>query len=197
MTRRPSSVRLGTQAPLASLFIVLCGIAIVLAACGNVITTATVGPSSTAAANVPGSPILPVTPTPAPSGAAPTPASSETAPIPAPSGTSAFTLLRMASKADSSKPAPDSTTFTQTFPTSAPAVYVVFALTSGLTGNVTCAISANGVRLIQPLTIDYGSKNSWGDFKVRSRGTFVKGDYRATLTYVPTGEVVSISFTVR
>jgi hypothetical protein len=103
----------------------------------------------------------------------------------------------MATTADSSKPAPDSTTFTQTFPTSAPAVYVIFSLTSGLTGNVTCTIRANGVRLIQPLTINYGSKNSWGDFKVRSRGGFVKGDYQATLTYVPTGEVVSIGFTVR
>ena len=103
----------------------------------------------------------------------------------------------MATAADSSKPAPDSTTFAQTFPTSAPAVYVVFALRSGLTGEVRCTISANGVRLIQPLTINYGSNNSWGDFKVRSRGTFVKGDYRATLTHVPTGEVVSISFTVK
>jgi len=92
----------------------------------------------------------------------------------------------MAAAADSSKPAPDSTTFTQTFPTSAPALYVVFALRPDLTGNVACTMSANGVRLIQPLTINYGSNNSWGDFRVRSRGTFVKGDYRATLTYVPT-----------
>ena len=103
----------------------------------------------------------------------------------------------MATAADSSKPVPDSSTFTQTFPPSAPAFYVVFALTSGLSGKVSCAISANGVRLIQPLTIDYGSNNSWGDFKVKSRGTFVKGDYRATLTYIPTGEVGSISFTVK
>ena len=110
---------------------------------------------------------------------------------------SAFTLLRMATSADSSKPAPDSTTFTQTFRTSAPAVYVVFALTSGLTGEVTCAMNANAVRLIQLLTITYGSNNSWGDFRIRSRGTFVTGDYRATLTYVPTGEVVSISFIVK
>jgi len=99
--------------------------------------------------------------------------------------------------AESSKPAPDSTTFTQTFLTSAPVLYVVFALTSGLTGKVSCAMSANGVRLIEPLTIDYGSNNSWGDFRIRSRGTFVTGDYRATLTYVPTGEVVSISFIVK
>jgi hypothetical protein len=188
VTPRPTNVRPGTQAPLALIFIVLCGIAIVLAGCGSAITTATVGPSSTAAAGLPASPTSPATPTPAPSGAAPTPE---------PSGASAFTLLRMAAAADSSKPAPDSTTFTQTFPTSAPAVYVVFALRSGLTGKVACTMSANGVRLIQPLTINYGSNNSWGDFKVHSRGTFVKGDYRATLTYVPTGEVVSISFTVK
>jgi len=103
----------------------------------------------------------------------------------------------MATAADSSKPVPDSSTFTQTFPPSASAFYVVFALTTGLTGKVSCAISANGVQLIQPLTIDYGSNNSWGDFKVKSRGSFVKGDYRATLTFVPSGEAVSITFTVK
>ena len=185
---KPTNVRHATGAPFVASLIVLCGIAIILASCGSAISTATARPSSTAAAGPPGSPALRVTPTPAPSG---------TAPTLAPSGTSAFTLLKMATAADSSKPAPDSTTFTQTFPTNAPAMYVVFALTPGLTGKVSCAISANGVRLIQPLTIDYGPKNSWGDFKVRSRGTFVKGDYRATLTYVPTGEAVSISFTVK
>jgi hypothetical protein len=103
----------------------------------------------------------------------------------------------MATAADSSKPVPDSTTFTQTFPTSASAIYVVFSLTPGLTGKVLCAMIANGVQLIQPLTIEYGSSNSWGDFKIRSRGTFVAGRYRATLTYLPTGEVITIDFTVK
>ena len=197
MTAKQTKVRRGTRPPLVGSFILLCGIALVLASCGSAITTATAGSSSTAAASLPGSSTLPVTPTPAPSNAAPTAVPSATAPTPAPSNASAFTLLKMATAADSSKPAPDSTTFTQTFPPSAPAFFVVFALTSGLSGKVSCAMSANGVRLIQPLTIDYGSNNSWGDFKVKSRGTFVKGDYRATLTYVPTGEAASITFTVK
>ncbi len=204
MISKPANARRRREAPRVASLIVLCGIAIIFASCGNAISTVTVRPSSTAAAGQPESPTLRVTPTPAPTGTAPTPsdtaatpAPSDAAPTPAPSGATAFTLLKMATAADSSKPAPDSTTFTQTYPTTAPAIYVVFALSPGLTGKITCAISANGVQLMQPLTIDYGSKNSWGDFKVRSRGRFVKGDYRATLTYVPTGEAASISFTVR
>jgi hypothetical protein len=76
-------------------------------------------------------------------------------------------------------------------------MYVVFALRSGLTGEVVCTISANGVEAIQPITITYGPTNSWGDFKISSRGTFVVGDYQATLTFAPTGEFVTISFTVK
>ena len=103
----------------------------------------------------------------------------------------------MATAADSSKPAPDATTFTEAFPTSAPAFFVVFSLRSGLVGTVTCTMTTNGVRVIQPLTIAYGPTNTWGDFKIRSRGKFLAGAYRAMLTYVPTGERVAIDFTVK
>lgn len=216
-------LRHGTPGSLMAPFFVLCALAMVLAACGSGVTTATPGGAATAPLG-PGSSIITagpsrlpsgmaVTPaasgaartqapngpaaTPAPSAMAPTAAPTDGVSNPPPSVTSAFTLLRMANAADASKPAPDSTTFTDTFPTSAPALYVVFALSAGLTGQVSCSVTANGVRLVQPLNINYGSKNSWGDFKVRSRGSFVKGDYVATVTYVPTGEAASIAFTVK
>ncbi len=116
-------------------------------------------------------------------------------PVPGPG--SAFTLLKMATGAARGKPAPDATTFTSTFPAKAPAMYVVFALRTGLTGDVVCAITANGVQSVKPITLAYGASNSWGDFKISSRGTFVMGDYRATLTFGPTGEVATIAFTVK
>ena len=46
-------------------------------------------------------------------------------------------------------------------------------------------MTVNGSELIQPLTLDYGAGNSWGDFEISPAGTFPIGDYVATLTYVP------------
>jgi hypothetical protein len=118
------------------------------------------------------------------------------APTPVPSGTSAFTLLSMATAADSKKSAPDSTTFTDTFPTTAPQVYVVFSLRSDLTGKVVCTMTKDGSDVIKPITLSYGTGDSWGDFKISSGGTFPVGDYVATLTYSPSGEAVTIPFKV-
>ncbi len=119
------------------------------------------------------------------------------APTPVPSGTSAFTLLRMATFADSTKSAPDSTAFTDAFATTAPKLYVVFSLRPDLSGKVVCTMTANGSEFISPITIDYGTGNSWGDFEISPSGTFPIGDYVATLTYAPSGEVVTIPFKVK
>lgn len=118
-------------------------------------------------------------------------------PTPVPSGTSAFTLLRMATNADPTKSAPDSTTFTDTFPATAPKVFVVFSLRDGLTGEVVCTMTANGSAVIQPITLTYGTGDSWGDFAISSGGTLPVGDYVATLTYSPSGEAVTVPFTVQ
>jgi hypothetical protein len=107
-----------------------------------------------------------------------------------------FTLLRMATMANPALPAPDATTFVSHFSPKAPALFVVFALRPGLTGTVACTIEANGVRTAGPIRLAYGPTNSWGDFKITSRGTFVTGTYRATVVFVPTGEVASITFSV-
>ncbi|GAC1665172.1 MAG: hypothetical protein NVS9B8_06060 [Candidatus Limnocylindrales bacterium] len=115
----------------------------------------------------------------------------------APTSSSAFTLMKMATAADLSKSAPDAATFTDTFATTAPAIFVVFALRSGLAGTVSCSMTANGVQVIQPLTIAYKQANTWGDFRISSRGKFVSGAYTATLTFAPTGEKVSVNFTVK
>jgi hypothetical protein len=125
------------------------------------------------------------------------PRASPATPTPEPSGASAFTVLQTASAADSSKSAPDPSTYTKTFATSAPAIYVVFTLRSGLTGKVICTMTANGTDLIQPITIDYGTANAWGDFKITPAGSFPAGDYVATVTFTPTGEARTFEFTVQ
>ena len=190
---------------------VLFALTIVLASCAGSGPSASVGsrPQATAAGPAPSSTAHePTQPAPTGTGASAAPGSTSTAPrnpaatpvptvTPVPSPESAFTLLKMATGADTSKPAPGARTFTSTFPAKAPAMYVVFALRTGLTGNVICAISANGAQAVQPITLTYGPTNSWGDFKISSQGTFVVGNYRATLTFGPTGEVAMIDFTVQ
>jgi hypothetical protein len=117
-------------------------------------------------------------------------------PTPLPSGTSAFSLLRTATAADASKSAPDPSTYTDSFATTASAIFVVFSLRSGLTGTVTCSMTANGTAFIQPLSLDYGAGNSWGDFQINPSGTFPAGAYVATVTFTPTGDTETFNFTV-
>lgn len=149
-------------------------------------------PSPTAAAPS----VVPVgTGSPAPAGTASTALGSPAAPAPTPG--SAFTLVRMAMAADPALPAPDARTFVSSFPPKTPAMYVVFALRPGLTGTVVCTVTANGVQTVGPITLAYGPTNSWGDFRITSRGTFVVGSYRATLTLGPTRAVATVDFTVQ
>ena len=77
------------------------------------------------------------------------------------------------------------------------AIYVVFALKPETVGKVTMVMTMGGVSVVDPLTIDYQVKNSWGDFKINfpSSGMPV-GDYQATMTYEPTGAAVTVQFTV-
>jgi hypothetical protein len=119
------------------------------------------------------------------------------APTPVPSGTSAFTLLSMATFADSTKSAPDSTKFTDTYATTATKIYVVFSLRSDLTGKVVCTMTSNGSAIVDPITLTYGTNDSWGDFEISASGGLPVGDYVATLTYSPSGEAVTIPFTVQ
>ena len=76
-------------------------------------------------------------------------------------------------------------------------IYVVFALKPETVGKVTMVMTLGGVNVADPLTIDYQTKNSWGDFKINfpSSGMPV-GDYQATMTYEPTGAAVTVLFTV-
>ena len=117
-------------------------------------------------------------------------------PTPVPSGTSAFTLSRMATFADSSKGAPDPATYTDTFLSTASKIYVVFSLRSGLTGKVVCTMTANGSEIIKPITLTYSAGNAWGDFEIGSSREFPVGDYVATVTFSPSAEAVTIPFTV-
>ena len=151
-------------------------IATVLAACGSAaasVTPPTAAPTAaaTAAASGPGTPLL-VDP---------------------------FTSAGIATTVDSNAHAVDPSTYRTTIPgTQYKVVYVVFALKSGAVGKVTMVMTLNDVEVLQaPLAIDYGTINSWGDFKVNFPDAGIPvGTYKAVMTYEPTGAQVIQFFTV-
>lgn len=208
--RTPTHRRTGRparNAPRGPRILWLVVLALVIASCSRVAPSAA-APAATASAPVAAATASPAASPAAASGAAaPSPsapgvaASPTTVPTPppttAPSPGSVFTLLRMARAADPARPAPDAGSFVSSFAPKAPAMYVVFALQPGVTGTVVCTVEANGARTAGPLSIAYGPTNSWGDFKITSRGTFVAGSYRATVTFSPTGESATVAFDVR
>lgn len=109
----------------------------------------------------------------------------------------AFVLLTMATSADTSRSAPDPSTYLTAYPQSVQAIYVVFALRDGLTGDVTCDLLRNGTSLLQsPVSLTYGTTNAWGSFTINVGGSQPAGTYLATVTYTPTGENQSIQFTL-
>lgn len=149
-------------------------LAVVLAACGSAaasVTPPTAAPAATAASSTVGTPVL-VDP---------------------------FTSAGIATTVDSNARAVDPSTYRTTIPgTQYKAVYVVFALKEGAIGKVTMVMTLNDVEVLQqPLAIDYGTINSWGDFKVNFPDPGIPaGTYKAVMTYEPTGAQVIQFFTV-
>lgn len=151
-------------------------IAMVLAACGSAaasVTPPTAAPTAaaTAAASTAGTPVL-VDP---------------------------FTSAGIATTVDANAHAVDPSTYRTTIPgTQYKVVYVVFALKDGAVGKVSMVMTLNDVEVLQqPLSIDYGTINSWGDFKVNFPDPGIPaGTYKAVMTYEPTGAQVIQFFTV-
>jgi hypothetical protein len=132
-----------------------------------------------------------------------TPAPTTGAEITAPAGTPVlvdpFTSAGIATTVDTAAHAVDPSTYRTTIPgTQYQTVYVVFALAPDAVGKVSMVMSLGDVDVLaQPLVIDYGTANSWGDFKVNfpSDGIPV-GTYKAVMTFEPTGVQVIQYFTV-
>jgi hypothetical protein len=103
----------------------------------------------------------------------------------------------MATSVDRSKQEPDPATYTDSYPTAAKVVYVVFTLRSGSTGKVTLTMTRNGSPVIKPVSLDIKVANAWNDFHIDSSKGFPVGDYVATVTFGPTGEAQTVDFTVK
>lgn len=126
-------------------------------------------------------------------------AAASSGPLATPALADPFTSAGIATTVDSTAHAVDPSTYRTTIPGSDyTAVYVVFALKPDVVGKVTMVLTLNGIEVLeQPLSIDYGAINSWGDFKVTFPDIPIPpGTYKAVMTFEPTGAQVVQSFTV-
>ena len=176
-----------------------CGSAATAAPTAGTVATPVTTASPSPAATVVESPAATATPTEA---ATPTPTPSET-PETAPPGTPVlvdpFTSAGIATTVDSSAHAVDPSTYRTSIPGKQyQSVYVVFALKSDTVGKVLMEMTFGDQDVLSaPLEIDYGTSNSWGDFKVNfSADGIPAGTYKAVMTFEPTGAQVTQYFTV-
>jgi hypothetical protein len=181
-------------------------IAVVIGACSSAATVApaaTGAPAATAAAAATASPSVIATASPeatatlAPT-VAPTSSPAPTGPTTTPMLVDPFTSAGITEVINTVAHAVDESKYVTTVAGSSHrAIYVVFALKPETVGKVTMVMTMGGVNVADPLTIDYQTKNSWGDFKINfpSSGMPV-GDYQATMTYEPSGAAVTVFFTV-
>lgn len=130
--------------------------------------------------------------------ATPLPSTSDR-PSAAPSATgqaSAFVLAGMALKVDSALGAAEPRDFVAVVPTESTAIYAVFALMPGLSGQVDGAL-LQGDKVLVTLSLQYGATNTWGDFRINSESGIAAGDYTMLIKYVPTGDTVRIPFSAK
>ena len=182
-------------------------IVVVVAACSSAATPAptlapTPAPTPTAAPTP--SPTPEVTPTATPTATATETASAgdsgpvDTMPAGTPMLVDPFISVGIATTVDKAAHAVDPSTYRTTIPGDQySVVYVVFALKPDTVGKVTMLMSLDGVEVAQPLTIDYGTKNSWGNFMITFPSSGIpKGVYKATMTFEGTGAEVTQFFAV-
>ena len=127
---------------------------------------------------------------------APTTAPSSSAGPSASTAASAFVLAGMATKVDTSATAANPKDFVSVIPKDSKAIYSVFVLRPGLTGQVNGALR-QGDKVLVTLSLQYGPKNTWGDFRINSANGIAPGAYTMVMTFVPTGETVNLPFTVK
>jgi hypothetical protein len=123
---------------------------------------------------------------------------------PAPGGTPVlvdpFISAGIATDVDTAATAVDPSKYRTTIPgKDYHAVYVVFALKPDTVGKVSMVMTFNDVEVLQkPLSIDYGTINSWGNFKVNfdPGKDMPLGIYKTVMTFEPTGAQVVQYFAV-
>jgi hypothetical protein len=156
--------------------------AFALGACST--APATTAPSATSTTAPSGTAVPIAAPSASPDGAA------------TPALTGPFTVGGIAHYVDPLATGVNPADFETKVPSSAGAVYIVFALKPGTVGKVTLTMTKGGQPAAAPLSLDYTASDSWGDFQMNFPSGDRTGDYVATITFVATGDTVTLAFTV-
>lgn len=160
---------------------------LLISACSATVSTtpeATASPVATASATA--SPTA--EPTQAPS---PTP----TAVTEPPSGEDPFELAATARDVDTSAAEPDPATYTSTFPSDAPTIYVVYRLRSGLSGTVNLTWRKDGQLVLEQSFAIPEDRWGYGGVNAPPLG-FPVGEYEVELELTETGGSRTLQFTV-
>jgi hypothetical protein len=107
-----------------------------------------------------------------------------------------FVLAGMATKVDAAATSANPKDFLTSVPKETTALYAVFSLKPGLQGQVNGALK-QGDKVLVTLSLQYGPKNTWGDFRINSANGIAAGNYVMVITYVPSGETIQLPFTVK
>jgi hypothetical protein len=107
-----------------------------------------------------------------------------------------FVLAGMATKVDAAATSANPKDFLTTVPKETTALFAVFSLKPGLQGQVNGTLK-QGDKVLVTLSLQYGPKNTWGDFRINSSNGIAAGNYVMVITYVPSGETIQLPFTVK
>ena len=102
----------------------------------------------------------------------------------------------MATTVDTKATAANPKDFVTTIPKEATTIYAVFAMKKGLTGQVN-GVLKQGDKSLVTLSLQYAAKNTWGDFRINSAKGIAVGDYTMVISFVPTGETITLPFNVQ
>ena len=109
---------------------------------------------------------------------------------------SAFVTAGMAPSIVPGAAEADPSTFTTTLSKDLRSIYAVFVLQKGLTGRVEGDL-LKGNEVLATLALEYRANHTWGDFRINSGTGFAPGtDYEMRIRFMPTGEEISLPFTV-
>ena len=125
--------------------------------------------------------------------ASPAPTESPTAAATGGSGT--FALGGLAAVLDAPAQTVDTSTFTKSFVSETPAIYVVYQLSPGSSGKVESIWKMGDVE-VNTSTFDYPAGAPWAYFELTNKDGFIPGEYEEVLKLLETGETLTLPFTV-
>jgi hypothetical protein len=110
-------------------------------------------------------------------------------------GGSPFAVAGLSASVNSNLNSVDVSTFATTFPASTDSIYADYALTAGLSGTVSITWTST-TGSTSSNSYDYQASDPWAWFGATVSGRFSPGANKAVLTFEPTGQTITLPFTI-